>query len=329
MAMITQRGVDRFTAATRGRFDAENEQFDRSQALKRAARRASLSFEVDPEKRMAAMREDAVANAVRTERTRQQVMEVNREGQGVRDRFSDPAGTEFQSSQRLFDAGDVSILPEAVLARHGRMAPSELVRTERDRVNGGGRAGWDYDAREGVEKSRGWDFEDDFNAGQALGSRKMMDAAVEGAAAQRAPELVDANKLAEADAANGMRRDRAKKVRDFDVATARGQVPAAMVRTGDYAFGSGGTINRGGMNFDVPMGIGQGRSATMRPVSPGERGFETVEPVPVTVVDQRFTGSGAPSRTGARAMTAPSFDAGEDVPTARKDTRLPRRGWDY
>lgn len=313
MATITQRGVDRFTAGTRQRFSAENEQFDRTQRLKRAARGPSFDMEGE-----------AAARRVQMERLRQQTQDVNREAQGVRERFADPRGQEFQSSQRLFDAEDVSILPDAVLARHGRMAPSELVRTERDRVNGGGRSGWDYDAREGAEKSKGWDFEDDFNAGQALGSRKMMDAAVEGAAAQRAPELVDANKLAEADYANGMRRDRAKKVRDFDVATARGQVPAAMVRTGDYAFGSGGSMSRGGMNFDVPMGIGQGRTASMRrPV--GQSGFPTVEPVPV-VIDQRYQGGAMPSRTGARAVTAPSFAPPEDT---RKAARLPRRGWDY
>lgn len=319
MAIITQRGVDRFTKATRDRFAAENEQFDRAQRLKRAAR-GPMNF--DPE-------EDAAARRVQMERARQQQQDLMREQQGVRERYADPKGQEFQSSQRLFDAEDVSILPEAVLARHGRMAPSELVRTERDRVNGGGRAGWTFDAREGVERANGWGAEDDFTAGAALGSRKMMDSAVEQASDRRAAELVDENKLAEADYANGMRVNRAKRVRDFDVATARGQVPGAMINPASYTFGSGGTMERGGRSFDVPMGMGQDRQAVQRPgVQPGAMLPGMIDPAAPEVIDQRYKGAGTPSRTGARAVTAPSFD---DLDSGAMKPAKPRKtgmtGW--
>lgn len=278
----------------RQRFDAENQQFDRTQRLKRAASGRPPSFDIG---------EAAAERAVKMERLRQQDQDLRRAEQGVRGRYAD--GKEFQSSQRLFDAEDVSLLPEAVLARHGRMAPSELVRTEKDRRRGD------------------WSLEDDFSAGAALGSQKMMDAADEAAARPRSFELVEHNKAQRlreqiADDKARDRYARAKRVVDFDVAKARGKLQGAAVDSSLWAFGTGGTIRRGGQTFDVPMGLGQDRKAVGRAAqAPGALLPGMIDPASMPkpqVIDRRYSPSVSQSRTQATARATPVFDVEVEKP---------------
>lgn len=124
---------------------------------------------------------------------------------------------------------------------------------------------------------------------------------------------------------------KAERGRDFDVAVAQGKVPGAAINPASYTFGSGGTMQRGGRTFDVPMGLGQERRAEARPTW----GSESVRMLPGMidpdsmprphVIDRRYNGSASkanPSRTGATAKVVPGFDVQEPK-------RSPRRGWDY
>lgn len=162
MAMITQAGVDKLTAGLRAGFDAENEESRRARRLRRAAR--GRSFDPEQERR---------ENLVELERRSQQAQDIGRAEQGVRQRYAfDPV---FSGPTQLFDAGDVSTLPASVLARHGSMAPAEMVRTERQRVNAAGGT---------------WGAAEEFDAGRALGSRSMMQRAAQGESMPSPPEVV-------------------------------------------------------------------------------------------------------------------------------------------
>lgn len=262
MAMITQSGVDLLTRGTRAQFAAENKARQRKRRLAQAA---SGNYQFDPRD-----------TAVEVERLRQQQEDLNAEGQGVRDRYAtDPV---FGGPTQLFDASNIMDLPAGVLQRHGRMGVSEMVKTEKDRVNGGGRSGWTFDPQTGQTKSNGWTNKDEYAAGEALGSSNMMDNAMEADAQRMAPEIVAKAKIAQANASNAARADRARNVVAFDQAVAsgntqannayreelagrkqplfdnRGSTDAIRSRTfGDFG-DTGGTINKGGETFMTAPG---------------------------------------------------------------------------
>ncbi|MBI2497949.1 MAG: hypothetical protein HYV75_08595 [Opitutae bacterium] len=104
MAMITQAGVDKLIRPLRDRFDLENDRRDL---------------------------------AVEVERLGQQAEDLTHERQAVRERYAnDPV---FRGPTQLFDAPDIMDLPASIGRGGLRMSPSELVRTEKQRVQGGGR----------------------------------------------------------------------------------------------------------------------------------------------------------------------------------------------
>lgn len=131
-----------------------------------------------------------------------------------------------------------------------------------------------------------------------------------------------------ADARNRTGLTRARDNVQLDIAGARGEL-MPRVNVDDFQFGSGGSMQRGGQSFEVPMGFtGERRQAMQRnrpmvtapgraPVSPGGQyelpdrpdpyapGPETM-PAP-RVIDRRYQGGMSGSRTGAKALT-PRFD---------------------
>lgn len=237
MAIITQAGVNKLTRGTRARFDLENEQERRRLALTRAARRAALSFDFDPKELEKMRRQTAVENAVGLARRAQQQQDITAEQQGVREKFAnDPA---YRGPTRLFDAPDLIDLPASIGRGGLRMAPSELVRTEKQRVEGGSRGGWHFEPATGQTKLNGWTAEDDFNAGAALRSRPMMKRAFDVMSGDARTAKAEGDAAAQA----------AKKARErFELARTRETLQVAR-RRGQIAFDP--TLDP--LKLDTPM----------------------------------------------------------------------------